>query len=120
MVKFAEQEFKLNQGSNKGTLRQELESVWRQTGNKPKELLDLVELPESCQDIWGVFLSLHNSRSYGMSMNPISYSDIKAFFDLYGIKPESWEVQAIRLLDVTVMNVLMEKQSKNSKSKQSK
>jgi hypothetical protein len=77
-----------------------LNSVWRQTGVKPKELEDVVELPESSFQVWKWFIDLHNSRtSNGFGVNPISYTEIKAYFDLIDIKPEEWEVTLIKLFD---------------------
>jgi hypothetical protein len=77
-----------------------LNSVWRQTGIKPKELEDVIELPESCFQVWKWFIDLHNSRtSNGFGVNPISYTEIKAYFDLIDIKVEEWEVTLIKLFD---------------------
>lgn len=90
--------------SGSGTLREQLELVWRNTGRKPKELDDLIVLPENTKHVWDWFLALHNARSYGMSMNPISYSDIQAYFDLFDIKPDTWEVNCIKAMDVIAMN----------------
>lgn len=77
-----------------------MNSVWRQTGVKPKELQDVVELPESCFQVWKWFIDLHNARgSNGFGVNPINYTEIKAYFDLIDIKPEDWEVTLIKLFD---------------------
>lgn len=81
-------------------MRDQLQSVWRQTGIKPKEFEDLVELPESCISIWKWFIDLHNARgSNGFGINPISYTEIKAYFDLIDIRPEEWEIMLIKRFD---------------------
>lgn len=75
-------------------------SVWRQTGIRPKELEDIIELPESCLQVWKWFIDLHNARgSNGFGVNPIPYTEIKAYFDLMEIQPEDWEVNLIKLFD---------------------
>lgn len=81
-------------------MRDQLQSVWRQTGHKPKELEDLLELPESCVYVWKWFIDLHNARgSSGFGINPISYVEIKAYFDLIDTQPEEWEVNIIKRFD---------------------
>lgn len=81
-------------------MRDQLNSVWRQTGVKPKELEELKELPESCQQVWKWFIDLNNSRSSnGYGVNPISYSDIKAYFDLIAVEAEDWELELIKRID---------------------
>lgn len=81
-------------------MRDQLQSVWRQTGHKPKELEDLIELPESCVPVWRWFIDLHNARgSNGFGVNPINYTEIKAYFDLMDILPEEWEVNLIKRFD---------------------
>lgn len=83
-----------------GSLRDQLNSVWRQTGVKPKELQELKELPESCTQVWKWFIDLNNSRSSnGYGVNPISYSDMKAYFDLIAIEVEDWELELIKRID---------------------
>jgi len=45
-------------------------------------------------------VDLHNSRSSnGFGVNPISYTDIKAYFDLIDIKPDDWEITLIKSFD---------------------
>jgi hypothetical protein len=86
-------------------LRDQLNSVWRQTGVKPAELEDIKDLPESCLQVWKWFIDLNNSRSSnGFGVNPISYSDIKSYFDLIGIELEEWELYLIKRLDQESMS----------------
>jgi hypothetical protein len=43
---------------------------------------------------------LHNARgSNGFGINPISYTEIKSYFDLIDLKPDDWEVNLIKLFD---------------------
>jgi hypothetical protein len=86
-------------------LRDQLNSVWRQTGIKPKELEQLKELPESCVPVWKWFIDLNNSRSSnGFGVNPLSYSDIKAYLDLIGVEVEEWELYLIKRIDNEALN----------------
>ena len=43
---------------------------------------------------------MHNARgSSGFGINPIAYTEIKAYFDLMDIQPEEWEVNLIKSFD---------------------
>jgi hypothetical protein len=96
-------------------------NVWRQTGRKPKELENLVEIPDSCIEAWGWFIKLNRARSgTGFGLNPLTYSDIAAFFRLQQIVPEVWEVELIEKLDRTVMSIYAEKQASDSKKSSKK
>jgi hypothetical protein len=46
------------------------------------------------------FHDLDNARgSNGFGPAPISYSELLAWTQLSGVKPASWEIRALRLLD---------------------
>lgn len=95
-------------------------SVWRQTGIKPKELEDIVELPESCVQVWKWFIDLHNARgSNGFGVNPIPYTEIKAYFDLIEVQPEDWEVTLIKLFDNEALSAYA-KEAETERKKSSK
>lgn len=84
------------------TVRQNLESVARQTGHRP-DGLDGPELPPAGFQIWEWFLELSTTRPVGFGLSPISYSDIHAFFAMTGERPARWQLNAIRRLDRVVM-----------------
>lgn len=91
---------------------------------RPSELDDLVELPSTMQFVWNYFIDLHNARSFGgmQNINPLSYSDIKAYFELMNIVPEEWEVKLIKRLDTVALtqyaeNARKEAEKNNRKSK---
>ena len=68
--------------------------------------------------VWSHFLALDSTRgSNGYSANPISYVDIKSYFDLIREQPEVWEVQLIRRLDQTLLEVYAKQTEKDMKSK---
>ena len=105
-------------GATGSSIRDQLHNVWRQTGEKPKELEDLLTVPLDCTECWGFFLSLNESRSSnGYGFNPIAYSDILAYFQLKQIIPEDWEVDLIKRLDREVMSIYSEKAKQDSKKK---
>ena len=80
----------------------------------------MVELPEVFRYVWQDFLALNSARtSNGFGVNPLSYSEIKAYYDLQQYLPEPWEADLIRYMDATVMNVYAEK-AKQEQSKSSK
>jgi hypothetical protein len=63
---------------------------------------------------------LNSARtSNGFGVNPLSYSEIKAYYDLQQQVPEPWEADLIRYMDVTVMKIMADK-SKQEQSKSSK
>ena len=100
-IEYAKTEFKFASKSKDGsTLKDQLNSVWRQTGKKPKELDNLPELPDIFSEVWYWFLKLNNKRtSNGFGVNPIQYSEIKAYFDLIQYHPQEWEIEMIEKFD---------------------
>lgn len=102
-------------------MRQQLENVWRQTGVKPKELEEIVELPESCYQVWRWFIDLHNTRgSNGFGVNPINYTEIKSYFDLLWITPEEWEVNLIKRFDHEALAAYAKEAEREQKKSQKK
>jgi hypothetical protein len=80
-----------------------------------------VELPKACIELWSWFLQLNESRtSNGFGFNPLSYSDIAAFFHLRQVVPEQEEIDLIRRLDRTVLAVYSAKQKADSKKSSKK
>ena len=43
-----------------------------------------------------------------MSLNPLSFSEIEAWFRLYRLKWEAWEIDVIKQLDLIYLNTQME------------
>lgn len=102
-------------------MRQQLENVWRQTGVKPKELEEIVELPESCYQVWRWFIDLHNTRgSNGFGVNPINYTEIKSYFDLTNIVPEDWELNLIKRFDHEALTAYAKEAEREQKKSQKK
>jgi hypothetical protein len=63
-------------------------------------------------------MELNDSRSSnGFSFNPISYSDILAYFQLKQIQPHDWEVDAIKRMDRETLKVYAEKAKQDSAKK---
>lgn len=91
-------------------------SVQRQSKKPVKELQDLVSLPESMYGIWGHFISLDSQRSSnGYGANPLSYLEIKAYFDLIGEYPDLHEVKLLTRLDQTLLGVYAKQAEKEMK-----
>jgi hypothetical protein len=76
-----------------------LHEIRIQTGVVAKELRDQKSVPAETAHIWQWFSELSSTRTSGMSINPIGWTEMKAFFDLFGIEPEMWEIRALRMLD---------------------
>lgn len=93
-----------------------MESVWRQTGKKPKELEDLVELPVEMQYVWEYFLRLNKRRtSNGFGVNPITFNEIDSFFRVNQIEYNESEVFILELLDDVVLEHFAKQQEKENK-----
>lgn len=118
---FAEQEFTLNAVQRDGTtLLDQLRNVEKITGEVPKELLNLVELPDIFRESWGWFIDLYNARSSGLTAaNPISYTEIQAYFQLMQIEPEPWEISVIKQFDSIAREIeFKQAKTENKKKKQ--
>lgn len=67
-------------------------------------------MPEVLAYLWDWFLQLDNARGgNGFGLNPISYSEIQAWAQLTRIKPEPWEIEAIKRVDSVRIRVANEK-----------
>lgn len=89
--------------------------VEKQTGIKPPQLRDLVDLPESCEHVWMWFLRLNNTRPSGMGISSISYAEMYGFFQIEGIKPLPWEVRLLNQLDNIAIDHMSKEQDKLQK-----
>jgi len=118
---FVEEQFELAEKQSDGkTLREHLQNVQEQTGVVPKELENLIELPESMNDYWMWFLRLHNHRPAGMGLTAIPYSEMQAFFNLNGIHLDPYEIEVIELFDSIALRVLSEQADKEQKKANAK
>jgi len=88
----------------------------------PKELEDLVTLPDSLAHCWYWFLDLNNTRPSGFGVSAITYLEIQAYFTLLQIPVQPWEVEIIKLFDQIAMGVSAKQQAEaekqNNKKKQ--
>ena len=95
-------------------MRQQLEAVERITKKKPKELLDLIALPETMREYWQWFLDLNATRPQGMGgISSIQYLEMTAYFNLNSIEVEPQEVQIIKMLDSVAIAASREQEEKN-------
>lgn len=110
LAAFAEHEFRLGKRDKSGTsLRETLQTVERMTGRMPPEGVNPVEFPQAVSHLWQWFMQLSNARQPGMGVSPITYPDLHAFFSLYGITPDGWELDAIRVLDGIALESMNDK-----------
>jgi hypothetical protein len=66
--------------------------------------------------VW--FIDLHSARSSnGYGINPISYTEIDAYFRLNEVIADKWEVDLIRRFDREVLNIFQKRQAKEAKKK---
>lgn len=119
LLSYARQEFELNSksGSDKASLREQLDSIKRQGGKLPEKYLELIECPTYLKDIWFAFLQLNSKRtSNGFGINPITYQDVLAYCQLKGVYLNPYEVDLIMQLD----NICLEQYAKEQKQEQEK
>ncbi len=103
------------------TKRDNLLSAQRQLKRVPKELEDLVELPDCMREYWIWFIKLSNKRPAGMGISAIPYSEMLAFFELMGITPEIYEIEVLEAFDRIAMNHYQKQQEKQqARAKKSK
>jgi len=56
--------------------------------------------------VWSAFIVLNASRTMGFSgPNPISYQEIKTWKELTDTPLSSWEIEAIKRVDVVFMGI---------------
>ena len=101
------------------TLKENLLNVQRQLKRTPKELEDLVELPNCMAEYWHWFTRLSNRRPSGMGVSAIPYSEMLAFFELLGIVPDQFEIEILEMFDHIAMKHYVKQQEKEqAKAKQ--
>jgi len=99
------------------SLKDHLLLIHKNTGKKPKELENLIELPPEFTKVWEDFINLSSSRQSGFGISPLSYTEIKNYGDLMGIEFEPWEVNMIKLFDRVTVAEVNKQQEKKAKSK---
>lgn len=76
------------------------------------------EPPEGGRYILGWFWQLHGQRQAGMAGPlPLSHQELAAWAGLAGLRPEPWEVDALRLLDQTYLDFVAERHESENKGK---
>lgn len=63
------------------------------------ELASLPQVPLETAHIWRWFLDLNGPRGAAFTVNPISWADTAAYFNLKRIRPDPWEIDLLRSLD---------------------
>ena len=67
--------------------------------------------------VWRYFTDLHTTRTGGgFGASPITYTEMRNYFDLMDIDPDEWELTLLRRLDNLALNIYAESQEQNSKS----
>ena len=85
------------------------------------------DIPAPLEHVWGWFWSLHEARTQSANgPNPLTYSDIKSWGELWKTWPRPLEIRVIKRLDSIYLSFVAEKQAKEtpktnpSKNKKSK
>lgn len=81
------------------TLRQHLESAYRQTGRRPS-LLEQIDIPVLMIHIWEWFIELSATRQYSeFGALPFTYQEIRSWSELTGTSVSPLDVKIIKELD---------------------
>lgn len=101
LLEFARAHFALSKPYKKTgkTRLKVLLEIKEQTGIVAQELRDLPSLPYATNYIWGWYQALTDRRTSGFNINPISWPEMKSYFDLMRITPKRWEVATIAAID---------------------
>lgn len=63
-------------------------------------------------------MALHSTRtSNGFGANPITFTEMKSYFDLIQVDPEEWEVDLIKRLDNVAMDAYEKATEKTTQNK---
>jgi len=89
------------------SLREQLEQVFKSTGKKPKELNNIVQLPEKGKYLWKAFTELNSTRTLtvvaGMKTvikeNPITYTELHHYNEMQPVKFNTTELHIIKEID---------------------
>jgi len=118
LIEYAENELALSAKQSDGwTLREQLESIKRQTGITPPEL-KTVDVSPTVTYLWEHFLNLNSTRTSGMGVSAINYMELKAYCDMNTISFSPFEVRVIKMLDRVFLdhyNKQSEKESSTEK-----
>ncbi len=104
---WAEFNFKLNLPDKDGiTEREHLEQVERQIGRRLEALEPPTDFPLLLAHVWSAFITLSNTRGSGFSgPSPITYTEIQSWKEATQTPLHTWELEAIKRLDVVYMGV---------------
>lgn len=70
------------------------------------------ELPPGGRQLAELFMELHSTRQVGMAPCAITFQEIKAFTELMDVQLEPWEVDCIKVMDMTLLEELGEVEKK--------
>jgi len=69
------------------------------------------------KEYWNWFLRLSNRRPSGMGISAISYTEMRNFFELINVSPESYEIEIIEAFDRVAMRHYSKQEEKELKKK---
>ena len=79
--------------------------IRQQTGVEAPELSRLPPLPFELEYLWKRYVDLDKKRQVGMAVNALTWSDIRAYCELMGVKMRPWEIETIVAIDDAYMDV---------------
>lgn len=75
-------------------------------------------MPEVFSLVWKDFRNLDSARtSNGYSANPISFTEIEAYCRTMQIELQPWEIEIIKIFDITVLKLQADQIEKSRNTK---
>lgn len=113
---YAEGYFELAELQEDGlTLETHLKSHWRQSGQMPSQL-DTTPLPFELCHVWEWWCLLNKRRQSGMDVCTITFTEIKAWKELYELKTTPFEIDCILMLESVYMRIQAEQNARRQPS----
>ena len=94
-------------GKDGKTLLETLETVEEMKGQKPKQLIEILDsikpFPEEMSLLWQSFIRLSQRRTVGMQANPISYDEMLNYCLMTNTRFSQLEIETIEKLDEIIL-----------------
>lgn len=82
----------------------------------PKELKDLVELPDCFKQCWYWFLELNSTRSAGFGISSITYTEMYHYFKVLQIEVQPWEIEIVKMFDAVALDTMQKQQEQENRA----
>lgn len=78
------------------------------------EQLDVPSVPFEIEHVWGWWCQLDSTRQVSMDLCRITFSEIKAWSELYRVEISPFELDCLVMLDTIYMRIRSEQQARSA------